>query len=155
MSIDERHSGSRTLARFVSGLTRKAFAERGFHEAAVLTDWPSIVGDDLADKCAAIELGRDGALVVRAEGATATAIQHMEPQILDRIATYFGFRAVKRLALRQGPVVTRRPEPSTAQTDCPPPSPSLESALEDVPDTDLREALLRLGSRVDIANDRD
>lgn len=148
MAIRERHSGSRALARLVPDLTRKAFAERGFHEAAVLADWPAIVGAELADKCAAMQLGRDGTLVVRAEGPTATALQHMEPQILDRIATYFGFRAVKRLTLRQGPVVSRRPPPSTARIDCPAPPASLESALEDVPDAALRAALLRLGARV-------
>ncbi len=155
MAINERRAGGRPLARFVPGLTRQAFAERGFHEAAILADWTAIVGEDLADKCAAIQLGGDGALVVRADGATATALQHMEPQILDRIATYFGFRAVKRLTLRQGPVVSRPPETPSARVDGPPPSESLESALREMPDEPLRQALLRLGSRVDAACDED
>lgn len=153
MTIRKRRPGSRALARLLPGLTQKAFAERGFHEAAVLTDWKAIVGDELADQCAAIELGHDGALVVRAEGPTATRLQHLEPQILDRIATYFGFRAVKRLTLRQGPVATRQPAPRTAQVDCPAPPASLESELEDVADLALREALVRLGSRVANASD--
>jgi hypothetical protein len=134
-------------------LTHKAFAERGFHEAAVLTDWPAIVGDALADQCAAIQLDHNGTLVVRAEGPTATRLQHLEPQILDRIATYFGFRAVKRLTLRQGPVAGRQPPPRTARIDCPEPPDSLESELENVPDEALREALLRLGSRIASADE--
>ena len=153
MAIKERRTGGRPLARLVPGLTRQAFAERGFHEAAILADWPAIVGTELAGKCAAIELGRDGALVVRADGPTAMALQHMEPQILDRIATYFGFHAVKRLTLRQGPVVSRQQIKRTAQVDCPPPTASLELALDDVPDDGLRDALLRLGSRVGAAED--
>jgi len=149
LAIKQHRPGSRALSRFVPNLTRKAFADRGFHEAAVLADWPKIVGAELADKCAAIEFGRDGALVVRAEGPTAAVLQHIEPQILDRIATYFGFRAVKRLTLRQGPVIAPRSVPRTARIECPTPPPSLESALEDVPDAALRAALLRLGARID------
>ena len=153
MAIKERRAGGRPLARLIPGLTRQAFADRGFHEATILADWSAIVGTELAGKCAAIQLGRDGALVVRADGPTAMALQHMEPQILDRIATYFGFRAVKRLTLRQGPVVSRQQMKHTAQVDCPPPSVSLERAVDDVPDEGLRQALLRLGSRVGVAEE--
>ena len=153
MTISKRRPGGRALARLVPALTRKAFAERGFHEAAVLTDWPDIVGAELAIHCAAIQLGHDGTLVVRAEGPTATRLQHLEPQILDRIATYFGFRAVKRLSLRQGPVARRQPAPRIATIDRPEPPASLESELENLPDEALREALIRLGSRVANADD--
>ena len=128
-------------------ITRKAFAERGFHEAAILTDWPAIVGDDLADCCAAVEFTGDGALVVRAEGPTAARLQHLEPQILERIATYFGFRAVKRLALRQGPVPPRAAPGRAPARPVEAPA-TLARDLNDVPDDALRAALLRLGARV-------
>ena len=121
MTKNRYSSSGRALARFVPALTRKAFSERGFHQAAVLTEWSNIVGEDLAGKCVAIELGREGALTVRADGPTAIALQHIEPQILDRIATYFGFRAVKRLVIRQGPVVKREHPPGLSSTSPPPP----------------------------------
>ena len=157
MAHNQRRLGGHALARLVPALTRKAFGERGFHESAVLTDWPAIVGDELADQCAAIQLGTDGTLVVRAEGPTAARLQHLEPQILDRIATYFGFRAVKRLALRQGPVGNSRSHSKTPSNPGPtvPPEPpaTLKKDLETMPDQALREALLRLGSRIHNAED--
>lgn len=155
MTSRQRHSGSRALARLVPALTRKAFAERGFHEAALLADWPAIVGENLADKCAAVAVRRDGALEVRAEGPTAIALQHAEPQILDRIATYFGFRAVKRLVLRQGPVLRPRAMPRTARIACPPPPGSVKQAVTRIHDKPLGDALLRLGSRVSDAEESD
>lgn len=153
MSPNSRRPGGKALARLVPALTRKAFGERGFHESAVLTDWPAIVGDELAGQCAAMQLGQDGALVVRADGPTAARLQHLEPQILDRIATYFGFRAVKRLALRQGPVSAPQTPSKTGPAAAPEPPAFLEKDLETVPDQALREALLRLGSRIHDSED--
>ncbi len=149
MATGSQSFGGRALARLIPGLTRKAFADRGFHQAAVLTDWPEIVGEELAGQCVALELSRDGILAVRAHGSVAVAIQHIEPQILDRIATYFGFRAVKRLAIRQGLVPKRSPRRGAEPEAAPLPSPSLDSKLADLPDPGLRQALLRLGARVE------
>lgn len=149
MTRSRQSPSGRALARFVPALTRKAFGDRGFHQAAVLTDWPEIVGEELAGKCVAIELGRDGALTVRADGPTAVALQHIEPQILDRIATYFGFRAVKRLVIRQGPVEMSEKPTAAPQTDAPTPSAALESTLADMSDPALKDALLKLGAQVE------
>ena len=144
----KRRARSRTLASLVSPLTRAAFADRGFHHVAILTEWRSIVGPDLADRCAAISLDRDGTLTVRADGSAALEIQHIEPQIRERIATYFGFHAVKRLVLRQGPVPEVEPPVRELEEPSEPLDQPVEAALAEVPDSDLREALARLAARV-------
>lgn len=147
-SNTRRRAAPRALAGLVAPLTRPAFADRGFHQAAILTEWRRIVGADLADRCAALSLDREGTLTVRAGGAAALEIQHIEPQIRERIATYFGFHAVKRVALRQGPVPEREPPapvvaPPTAALAGP-----IDAALADVPDADLRHALAKLAAHV-------
>ena len=147
-SSRQRRGASRALASLVGPLTRAAFAERGFHHAAILTEWRAIVGDRLADRCAALSLDRDGTLTVRADGAAALEIQRAEPQIRERIATYFGFHAVKRLVLRQGPVP---PPDQAAREDDPVSGPltdTVVAALADVPDADLRAALSSLATRI-------
>ena len=144
-----RRGGARTVATLVAPMTRRAFAERGFHETAALAEWAAIVGDDLAGRCAPERLGRDGTLVLRCAGAAALEIQHMEPLILDRLASYFGYRAVTRLSLRQGPLPaprTRRvaaADPATAELP-----ESTRQAIESVGDPDLRAALERVGARI-------
>ena len=43
-------------------------------------------------------------LHVRVDGGFATELQHLEPVVLDRINTYFGYRAIGRLSMVQGPL---------------------------------------------------
>jgi hypothetical protein len=60
--------------------------------------------------------GRDGedtaggVLTVKAEGAIALEIQHLAPQIIDRLNSYYGHAAISRLNIIQGPV-TITPSP--------------------------------------------
>jgi|TARA_B100001971_G_scaffold204277_1_gene220256 hypothetical protein len=146
MSAAKKRAGMRTTARLVPGLTRAAFAARGFHRAAVITDWQAIVGDALAGRCVPERLSTDGVLTIRASGSVALALQHLEPQMLERIAGYFGFRAVTRLRFRQAPLP--QPKATERPRESPPPPSSLAAVLADIEDDALRTALLRLGAEV-------
>lgn len=95
------------LSQMVPVLTRKVFRERGFHQASVLTNWSEIVGQELAAKCCPEKISREGVLTLRVDGPVALEIQHLEPQLLERIATHFGYRAVVRISIRQGPLSNR------------------------------------------------
>jgi hypothetical protein len=142
-----RKPGMSAIGRLLPPLTKRAFAQRGLHEAAIVTDWPAIVGDALA-RCSAPErLKPDGTLAVRvAHAPAALELQHLEPVVLDRMATYLGFRAARRLALRQGPLPAR-PEPARPRPGAPLTGPAL-GAVDAVEDQALRAALARLGAAV-------
>ena len=105
-----RRSGPLPLAALLPKLTRKALGKFGFSYIGLITDWATIVGPDIAKMSAPEKLTfprnkRDsGVLRLKAEGGAALEIQHLEPQILDRINTYFGYRAVMRLNIINGPV---------------------------------------------------
>jgi hypothetical protein len=142
----KKRAGMRTAARLVPGLTKAAFAQRGFHRAVVLTDWQAIVGDALAERCVPERLSADGVLTIRASGSVALALQHLEPQMLERIASYFGFRAVTRLRFRQAPLPAGEAVAKPRET--PPVPPTLAKSLADIEDDALRSALLRLGAEV-------
>ncbi len=147
-SATSRH-GLHSLARAVGKVTRSAFGRQGFAEARVLTDWPAIVGPDLAADCLPESLSANGVLRIRVARGRALELQHLEPQLLDRIATFFGYRAVNRISLVQGPLPPR-------PTPTPPPSRALEvdeetalaADLETTANPGLRRALDRLGRAV-------
>ena len=86
-------------------------------------------------------------LVLRVEGPMALEIQHASDVILQRINRFFGWSAVGRLALRQGPLSRRkRPRPSPA-----PDAKQVEQiaqTLSSIEDEQLRAALARLGAAI-------
>ena len=141
----------RRIGGLVARVGGRAFARRGFREAKLLTGWAAIVGPDFAARCVPEKLRRDGTLVLRADGATALLLQHVEPQLRERIAVFAGYEAVKRLVCRQQPLppppaVRREPGPARNAPA------GARAALATVSDDALREALERLGRRVAGAN---
>ena len=145
----KRPHGPRALAATLSKVTRPLFREHGFAESGVLNDWPDIVGQALADHTAPERLGRDGTLDVRVGGGWALELKHLEPVVLERIATYFGYRAVTRLKLIQGPLPPRRKKKvrrskALSATE----AKALEASLASTDDPALRQALARLGREV-------
>ncbi len=147
--MQRRASGPRALAATVPKVTRALFRARGFAEAGVLTDWPDIVGRPLADHTSPERLGANGTLHVRVSGGFALELKHLEPLVLDRIATYFGYRAVTRLKLVQGPLPSRpsrrRRRVRALGAD---EAEALRAELADTDDAALRAALERLGRAV-------
>jgi len=127
----------------------KAYRKHGFAESRLLTDWAAVVGERLAEVCLPEKLARDGALSVRVSPAFALELQHLEPKILERIAGFFGHRAVTRIKLRQGvvepakPDLRREPRPLTDDEAI-----ALDARLAEVQDEGLRAALDRLGRAV-------
>lgn len=152
----ERSRGVRALAALLPKLVAPAMRKRGFTEAALLTRWDDIVGPALAadavpDRVAFPRGKNSGAtLHVRVGGAAAIELQHLAPKIIERINVFFGYTAVTRLALVQGPIM--RPP---AQTEVVPPLPltadraaSIDRAAADFSDPALRTAVAALGRAV-------
>jgi hypothetical protein len=151
-----RRARSQPLGRMLGGLTRKALDKRGFVDAAIVTEWPSIAGEligrhSLPDR---IRFPRDrsqpGTLYLILEnGALATEVIHFQPVLLERINRFFGFKAVGDIKIIHGPL----PKP---RADKRPPLPALrperraeiEQSLAAVGDEELRDALTRLGENV-------
>ena len=149
-----RRAGLRALAVSLPRVTRRLFGKRGFAEGGLAADWPGIVGAELAARCRPGKLAfaraaerREGTLTLRVEAPFATEVQHLTPQIMERINGYFGYRAVARLRLKQVPY---SPGPGPASNNdrtavAPEITPELAARLETVEDPELRAALGRLG----------
>jgi hypothetical protein len=132
----------------------EVFAQQGFASTAVVTHWPEIVGSDVAAHCEPIKLQwprgdidapEPATLVLRAEGPAAIEIQHLSDTIIERVNRFFGWRAVKRIAIRQAPLTGGSPSRArnsplqAAQVEIP-------AGLSDIADEGLRSALARLGA---------
>ncbi len=150
-----RAAGPRGLAATLPKIIGPLLKRRGFARAEVLTNWRAIVGDALAARSCPEKLswprhGDDGAtLRIRVASGWAPQLQHLEPLIVERINTYFGYRAVGRLKLTQGPVpaprrrTTRRRRQLTEAEEA-----RLQAGLAGIDDPDLAAALRSLGQSV-------
>lgn len=146
--------GLRPVGEAVSRLAGTTVRRRGLAEAKVITDWPRIVGETLARHTCPERLVQPrrgtgdlgGTLHLRAAGATATELQHLEPLVLERINGYFGYRAVTRLRILQAPVpvsatdeAPAKPAPSAADVE------EVDRLVSPIGDELIRESLAALG----------
>ncbi len=148
------------LADLVGGAVDPVLARQGFGQSSLILHWDDIVGERLAACSEPIKLQWPGravqrlpdaamepaTLVLRVAGGMAIEIQHMTPQLIERVNSHLGWRAIGRIAIRQGPLSKSAKKPRIN----PPDAQALAEATkatEGVEDEVLRKALVRLGAR--------
>ena len=93
----------------------------------------------------------DGTLHLVVRAAHAPLIQHVVPEIIERVNRFFGYRAVAQVRLRQGNVedVHAKAAPERlVQSETPIPLEMGES-LRDIADPELRKVLESLARSID------
>lgn len=144
-------SGPRRIGQSVTQVAGKALGKRGLAFGALITDWPSIVGQQLSLRTAPDKLSfprgkrEDATLHIRAMGAIALELQHLEPQIIERINSFFGYRAVVKIRLiHAAPVAAPRPSvrqrPLTVDEEQ-----TVATTTATIEDEELRATLERFG----------
>jgi len=158
-----RGGPARPVAELVPQIGRAAFRRFGFVQSSVVTRWPEIVGLRHAKVCAPESIRfppgekSDGILQLVVLPAHAPLIQHVIPEIIERVNRFFGYSAVVRVKLRQGAV---QPQQATAaRPDTAPPSlkpipVELGDSLRDVGDPELRAVLESLARSLGNKEDR-
>jgi hypothetical protein len=154
--------GARAIGSYVAKALDPAARARGFATTALLSDWPAIVGRDLAqftmpdrvlwprrrDETEA-ETKQGGhraggaTLVLRIEGPRAIEVQHRSGQILERVNAYFGYRAVTEMRFLQAPIARAGKRARPKKAPLPDYSLPKEAGIED---EGLARALSRLGA---------
>jgi hypothetical protein len=86
-------------------------------------------------------------LILRVDGPRAIEVQHRADQIIERVNTYFGYRAIGALRILQAPV-TRARRRSPSPSSLLPLDPQALPASAVIDDDNLRQALMRLGAAV-------
>ncbi|MBO9500017.1 MAG: DUF721 domain-containing protein [Novosphingobium sp.] len=143
-----RGGPAKPVAELVPQIGRAAFRRFGFVQSSVVTRWPEIVGERHAQVCMpeAIRFPpgekSGGILQLVVLPAHAPLIQHVIPEIVERVNRFFGYSAVSKVKLRQGAV---KPPHAEGARQAPPslkPIPlELGDSLRDVGDPELRAVL--------------
>lgn len=153
-----RGGQARAIADLMPEIGRTAFRRFGFVQSSVVTRWPEIVGPHHAKVCAPESIRftpgekSEGTLQLVVIPAHAPLIQHVIPEIIERMNRFFGYNAVAKVKLRQGMV---KPPASRDKTTAPPslrPIPmELGESLRDIGDPELRAVLESLARSLDAA----
>jgi hypothetical protein len=149
-----RANRARAVSDIVPDVGRAAFRRFGFVQSSVVSRWREIVGDRYASVSSPESIrfppGRrsDGVLTLVVEGAHATMMQHVAPEIAERVNRFFGYRAVDRVSFRQGIVQLARATPRPAPPSLRPIPVDLGDSLRQIVDPELRACLESLARSV-------
>lgn len=154
-----RGGEARMIGDLMPAIGRTAFRRFGFVQSSVVTRWPEIVGPTHARHCAPESIRfpvgekSQGTLHLVVSPAHAPMIQHVIPEIIERVNRFFGYRAVAQVRMRQGTVAA----PRAAEPKVPPPSLrpvpiELGDSLRDVGDPELRAVLESLARSLEQAS---
>ncbi|MEO1104056.1 MAG: DciA family protein [Pseudomonadota bacterium] len=152
--------GPQPLADVVGELIAPACRKRGIASVQLTLEPADLFGARFAPSARVEKIiwpardkrdGGEGAtLLVRADGATALALQHIAPQIVERANLIIGWPAIQRLRITQAgappaprPKSARRPKPLDPGAIA-----AVEAELDGITHQDLKAALSRLGARV-------
>lgn len=146
----ERRRGgeARAVSDLMPEIGRAAFRRFGFVQSSIVSRWDEIVGPRYATvstpESIRFPAGKksDGTLELVVEGAHAPMMQHVVPEIVDRVNRFFGYSAVARVKMRQGTVI-KKAEGSTAKAPpmLKPVSFELGESLREIGDPELQAVL--------------
>ena len=149
-----RRGSVRAISELLPAQQRKALRQYGFLKVEIVNRWADIVGPTFAPSTMPTKLSfppgkrNSGTLTITVDGPVGLHLRHVEPQVIARVNSFFGYKAVERLAIRQGHIPPPAPPPAA-----PPPLDShaaarLQHALSGIDNAGLRAAMARLGQAV-------
>lgn len=149
------------IAEIANGLIDPILAKRAGINTMLLASWDEIAGEQFAG-CSRPERIRwprqdgpdetgggftPGLLTIACEGARALFLMHQEAELISRLNSFFGFRAISQIRIVQKAIHVPARKPKARPLDASEKS-RLAGMLADVEDPRLREALQRLGTGV-------
>lgn len=155
-----RGGPARAISDLMPEVGRTAFRRFGFVQSSVVTRWPEIVGARHARVCSPESIRfppgekSDGILQLVVVPAHAPMIQHVIPEIIERVNRFFGYNAVARAKIRQGEVKPpAASEPKAAPPSLKPVPLELGESLRDIGDPELRAVLESLARSMSAKED--
>lgn len=140
-----RGGRARSVAEMLPSVGGASFRRFGFVQSSIVSRWGEIVGARYAGVSAPESLrfphGKraDGTLTLTVSGAHSVTMQHVLPEIIERVNRFFGYEAVAKVALKQGVIVKRAvPRPVTQLTAIPE---ELGESLRGIADPELKAVL--------------
>lgn len=140
-----RGGRARSVSELLPDAGRASFRRFGFVQHSVVSRWAEIVGQRYAGVSAPesirFPVGKrsNGVLTLTVAGAHAPMMQHVAPEIVERVNRFFGYPAVDRVAMRQGVIAKVAPKPAKPELVAVPVE--LGDSLRAVGDPELRTVL--------------
>jgi hypothetical protein len=148
----QRSNRARPVSELLPDVGRATFRKFGFVQHAVVSRWSEIVGERYAEVSAPESIrfpqGKraEGVLHLVVTGAHAPMMQHIAPEIVERVNRFFGYQAVARLQIRHGSVT--RPGRVLPQPELKPAPAELGDSLRGIVDPELKAVLEALAAGV-------
>lgn len=142
-----RIGAPRRIADLMPDIGRAAFRKFGFVQSSVVTRWAEIVGAHYAaismPESIRFPVGQKagGTLQLTVMSGHAPMVQHVLPDIIERVNRFFGYAAVAKVAMRQGEVTPLRAERRPPPRNLRPVPVELGDSLRDIGDPELRAVL--------------
>jgi hypothetical protein len=149
-----RGGPARAVADLLPAVGGAAFKRYGFVQSGIVTRWAEIVGARYASVSSPESIrfppGKkaEGVLTVAVKGAHAPMMQHIAPEIVERVNRFFGYAAVARLVLKQGNVAPRPSRVAPPSLRAIEPPAALGAGLRAIADPELRAVLSALAAGV-------
>lgn len=150
-----RGGQARAISELMPEVGRTAFRRFGFVQSSVVSRWPEIVGTRHARVCTPESIRfppgekSEGILQLVVVPAHAPIIQHVIPEIIDRVNRFFGYNAVAKVKIRQGEVkAPPASKPPAAPPSLKPVPLELGESLRDIGDPELRAVLESLARSI-------
>lgn len=149
-----RANRPRAVAELIPAIGGAAFKRFGFVQSSLVSRWAEIVGTRYAAASQPESLRfppgqkQDGVLTLVVRGAHAPMMQHIMPEIVERVNRFFGYAAVARVVIRQGEIarpLPRREPPSLRPVAVPA---EMGEGLKAIADPELRAVLESLAAGV-------
>ena len=150
-----RHFIPNRLGLYTQKIVEPVFKSRGLMEGRIITHWDQIVGEEFArfslpEKVTFPQGQRkDGTLHISVTPSGALLFQYAQDLILEKINTFFGYKALAQFRMTHGFVP---PQPILPPLPEKPLSPEkqvwLDSHTQAIPDLELKELLQKLGSAI-------
>jgi len=148
-----RGGPARAVADLVPDIGRAAFRRFGFVQSSVVSRWAEIVGPRFAAASAPESIRfphgkrEGGVLTLVVRGAHGPMMQHIAPEIIERVNRFFGYAAVARIAFRHGELPAPA-APRTAPPSLKPVPVELGDSLRAIADPELKAVLEALAAGI-------
>jgi hypothetical protein len=147
-----RGGPARAVSEMLPDVGRAAFRRFGFVQSSVVSRWGEIVGSRYAGVSAPESIRfphgqrSEGVLTLTVSSAHAPMMQHVAPEIVERVNRFFGYPAVARVVMRQGQIAPRTPR--AAPPSLKPISVEMGDSLRAIVDPELKAVLEALAQGV-------
>lgn len=161
---NERNTGDlQGISSVLGNIAKRMLGKKAFVEADIICNWANIVGDEMADFLIPVNISfkkgerSDGVLTIAAAGgAFALEVQLKNKLLIDKVNTFFGYRAVSSIKIIQDPNIALKKNDDIPNIEkklvTKEEENYIKSLSENVKNTELSLALQRLGEAIVVNN---